>query len=133
MAAVTECYKSKSSSATMISDPKDQAILLLVEALVAQSKPDACAQIAGMNSHEARAKIAESQNAAFGAVAGNLAKSAVAVAGIVVGGDVLKEGMANAGNKTNITGDRNVGERDMSTTESYVMPQAIGSKTTIGH
>lgn len=107
MMAVAECYKSKVPPQAFAADPRDQAILLMAEALANQNRPDSCAQIAGMNAHEARAKIAESQNATLGNVAGTLAKGATAIAGIIVGGDVIKEGMKNSGDKTNITGDNN--------------------------
>ena len=114
MAAVAECYKSKIPSQAFATDPKDQAILLMAEALANRDKP--CAQIAGMNVHEARARIAESQNVVFGSVAGNLIKGAVAAAGIVVAGDVLKESVKNSGDKTSITGDNNIGRDDLKTT-----------------
>lgn len=107
MVAVVECYKSKVPSQAFATDPKDQAILLMAEALANQNRPDSCAQIAGMNAHEARARIAESQNASLGVVTGNLVKGATAITGILVAGDVVKEGMKNSGDKTNITGDNN--------------------------
>ena len=107
MMAVAECYKSKVPPQAFAADPRDQAILLMVEVLANQNKPDSCAQIAGMNAHEARAKIAETQNQTLGNVAGTIAKGATAIAGIIVGGDVLKEGMKNSGDKTSITGDNN--------------------------
>lgn len=107
MAAVTECYKSKVPTQAFATDPRDQALLLMAEALVNQNRPDTCAQIAGMNAHEARVKIAETQNSALGTVTGNLVKGATAIAGIIVGGDVVKTGMKNSGDKTSITGDNN--------------------------
>ena len=107
MMAVAECYRSRVPPQAFAADPRDQAILLMAEALANQNKPDSCAQIAGMNAHEARAKIAESQNATLGVVTGSLVKGATAVAGIIVGGDVLKEGMKNSGDKTYVTGDNN--------------------------
>ena len=120
MMAVAECYKSKVPPQAFAVDPRDQAILLMAEALANQNRPDSCAQIAGMNAHEARAKIAETQNQTFGNVAGTIAKGATAVAGIIVGGDVLKEGMKNSGDKTNITGDNNthINGPDQSTTST---------------
>lgn len=107
MMAVAECYRSRVPPQAFAADPRDQAILLMAEALTNQNRPDSCAQIAGMNAHEARAKIAETQNQTFGNVAGTIAKGATAIAGIIVGGDVLKQGMKNSGDKTNITGDNN--------------------------
>lgn len=116
MGAVAECYRSKVKTVPAYADPKDQAILMLVEALVSQHTPDSCVQIAGMNAHEARAKIAESQNQAFGSVTNTLIKGAVAAAGIVVAGDVMKESIKNSGDKTSITGDNNIGRDDLKTT-----------------
>lgn len=107
MMAVAECYRSRVPPQAFAADPRDQAILLMAEALANQNRPDSCAQIAGMNAHEARAKIAESQNATLGVVSGSLVKGATAIAGIIVGGDVLKEGMKNSGDKTYVTGDNN--------------------------
>ena len=107
MQAVTECYRSRIPSQVSASDPRDQAILLMAEALANRNRPDSCAQIAGMNAHEARVRIAEAQNQTLGGVMGNLVKGAAVIAGIVVGGDVLKEGIKNSGDKTNITGDNN--------------------------
>lgn len=124
MMAVAECYKSKVPPQAFAADPRDQAILLMAEALANQNRPDTCAQIAGMNAHEARAKIAESQNSALGTVTGSLIKGATAIAGIIVGGDVIKEGMKNSGDKTSITGDNNIGRDDISskpTSYSYDM------------
>lgn len=120
MIAVSECYKSKIPSQAFAADPRDQAILLMAEALANRDKPDSCVQIAGMNAHEARAKIAESQNASLGMVTGSLVKGASAITGIIVGGNVLKEGMKNSGDKTNITGDNNthVNGPDQSTTST---------------
>lgn len=116
MMAVAECYKSKVPPQAFVADPRDQAILLMAEALANQNRPDSCAQIAGMNAHEARAKIAESQNQAFASVTGNLIKGAVAATGIIVAGDVIKESIKNSGDKTSITGDNNIGRDDLKTT-----------------
>lgn len=116
MAAVTECYRSKTKVIPTYVDPKDQAILMLVEALVNQNTPDSCAQIAGMNVHEARAKIAESQNAALGSAVSGVIKGAVTATGIIVAGDVIKESIKNPGDKTSITGDNNIGRDDLKTT-----------------
>lgn len=107
MQAVMECYKSKVPTQAFATDPRDQALLLMAEALANQNRPDSCAQIAGMNAHEARVKIAETQNSALGTVTGNLIKGATAITGIIVGGDVVKTGMKNSGDKTSITGDNN--------------------------
>lgn len=131
MMAVVECYKSRVPSQAFASDPRDQAILLMAEALANQNKPDSCAQIAGMNAHEARAKIAESQNATLGIVTGNLVKGATAVTGIIVGGSVLKEGMKNVGDKTNITGDNNthINGPDQSSTSTTTTHHTLNQST----
>lgn len=132
MMAVAECYKSKVPPQAFAADPRDQAILLMAEALANQNKPDSCAQIAGMNAHEARAKIAESQNATLGNVTGTIAKGAMAITGIVVGGDVIKEGMKNSGDKTTITGDNNthINGPDQSSTSTTATYNTLNEGTT---
>lgn len=133
MQAVTECYKSKVPPQAFAADPRDQAILLMAEALANQNKPDSCAQIAGMNAHEARAKIAESQNATLGNVTGTIAKGAMAITGIIVGGDVIKEGMKNSGDKTTITGDNNThinGPDQSSTSTTTTTTHTVNEGTT---
>lgn len=116
MMAVAECYRSRVPPQAFAADPRDQAILLMAEALANQNKPDSCAQIAGMNAHEARAKIAETQNQALGSGLSSVIKGATAIAGIVVAGDVMKESIKNSGDKTSITGDNNIGRDDLKTT-----------------
>lgn len=116
MGAVAECYRSKTKVIPAYADPKDQAILMLAEALASQHTQDSCAQIAGMNAHEARAKIAESQNAVLGSAVSSVIKGAVAATGIIVAGDVVKESIKNPGDKTSITGDNNIGRDDLKTT-----------------
>lgn len=121
MAAVTECYRSHTVVQPNYLDPRDQALVIMAEALANRDRPDSCAQIAGMNAHEARAKIAESQNQAFASVTGNLIKGAVAATGIIVAGDVMKESIKNSGDKTSITGDNNIGRDDLKTTTTTTM------------
>ena len=116
MMAVAECYRSRVPPQAFAADPRDQAILLMAEALANQNRPDSCVQIAGMNAHEARAKIAESQNQALGSGLSSMIKGATAIAGIVVAGDVMKESIKNPGDKTSITGDNNIGRDDLKTT-----------------
>ena len=133
MMAVAECYKSKVPPQAFAADPRDQAILLMAEALANQNKPDTCAQIAGMNAHEARAKIAESQNATLGNVTGTITKGAMAITGIIVGGDVIKEGMKNSGDKTTITGDNNThinGPDQSSTSTTTTTTHTVNEGTT---
>lgn len=118
MAAVTECYKSKVPTQAFATDPRDQALLLIAEALANQNRPDTCAQIAGMNAHEARAKIAEAQNNALGTTVSSVVKGATAITGIIVGGDVIKSGMKNSG--TTVNGDSNImGPDNSRTATSY--------------
>lgn len=116
MMAVAECYRSRVPPQAFAADPRDQAILLMAEALANRDRPDSCAQIAGTNAHEARAKIAESQNQALGSGLSSVIKGATAIAGIVVAGDVMKESIKNSGDKTSITGDNNIGRDDLKTT-----------------
>ena len=94
-------------------------------ALANQGRGDTCAAIAGMNAHEARAKIAEAQNASLATVTGNVIKGATAITGIIVGGDVIKSGIKNSGTNTNVNGNENIMGPDQSTTthQSYSMTE----------
>ncbi len=115
MSAVVECYKAKSLTRPVFEDARDYALVTMAEALSSQAGKDACAAIAGMNTHEARAKIAEAQNASLSNITGTLTKGATTVAGILTGGSVAKEGFRNVGTKTTISGEGNIGRDDTST------------------
>lgn len=128
MAAVIECYKAKSLARPAFEDARDYALVAMAEALANQAGKDGCAAIAGMNAHEARAKIAEAQNASVANITSALTKGATTIAGIVVGGSVVKEGFKSVGTKTTITGEGNIGRDDVSTQ----VTQTVDNSTTGG-
>ena len=91
-------------------DPSQQGVALMAEAMRAQaealsSKSDPCAT--GMNAHEARARIAASQNEAATGLVGSLVRGTLIGVGIVEGADVVKTAIKNSGDKTSIQGDGN--------------------------
>ena len=109
MIAVVECYKSKAAHAPMVfDDARDRALVIMAEALANQNRTDSCAAIAGMNAHEAKVKIAETQNSALSDISTTVGRAATAIAGIVVGGNVLKKGYEAAGDKATAIGEGNV-------------------------
>ena len=105
--AVQACYQAN-QRAIMYADPRDQALVIMAEALASGGK-DRCSSIAGINVYESRARIAEAQNKAAEGVTRSVVSGAVIGTGIVAGADVLKSALTNAGAKTNttITGDGN--------------------------
>ena len=106
-AAVAACYQAQQRT-VMYADPRDQALVIMAEAL-ANGGRDRCANIAGMNVYESRARIAEAQNRAAEGVTRSVVSGAVIGTGIVAGADVLKSAINNAGAKTTtaIQGDGN--------------------------
>lgn len=91
-------------------DPSQQGVALMAEAMRAQAealggKGDPCAP--GMNAHEARARIAASQNEAATGLVGSLVRGTLIGVGIVEGADVIKTAIKNSGDKTSIAGDGN--------------------------
>lgn len=91
-------------------DPSQQGVALMAEAMRAQAealagKGDPCGS--GMNAHEARARIAASQNEAATGLVGSLVRGTLIGMGIIEGADVLKTAIKNSGDKTNIQGDGN--------------------------
>ncbi len=91
-------------------DPSQQGVAIMAEAMRAQaealgSKGDPCAP--GMNAHEARARIAASQNEAATGLVGSLVRGTLIGMGIVEGADVIKTALKNSGDKTSIAGDGN--------------------------
>ena len=111
--AVSACYAAESArrQATGYADPRDQALVIMAEALASGGR-DRCAAVAGMNVYESRARIAEAQNRAAEGVTRSVVSGAVIGTGIVAGADVLKSAINNAGAKTttSITGDGNSSE-----------------------
>ena len=81
------------------SDARDAALIAMARALTG----DPCRQ---SNVYDARAKIAEAQNAAAGRIVGNIASAGIAGIGIIAGADVMKTAVKSAG--STLTGDNNV-------------------------
>lgn len=106
--AVSACYAAESArrQATGYADPRDQALVIMAEALASGGR-DRCANIAGMNVYESRARIAEAQNKAAASVTSSFVTGGIAVSGIFAGADVLKSAIQNAGDKTSTVGDGN--------------------------
>ena len=104
-AAVAACYQANQRT-IMYADPRDQALVIMAEAL-ANGGRDKCANIAGMNVYESRARIAEAQNKAAASVTSSFVTGGIAVSGIFAGADVLKSAIQNAGDKTSTVGDGN--------------------------
>ena len=128
MIAVAECYKSKAVHTPLtFDDARDQALVIMAEALAAQNRTDSCAAVAGMNSHEAKVKIAETQNSALSNISNTVTKAATAVAGIIVGGNVMKEGYRAAGDKTTVIGEGNImgDDRSSQTTTTTTNTEAV--------
>ena len=109
-AKTVACYNAQMQAAwkpDAFADAKDQALIIMAQALASMGRPDPCAAIAGMSVYEARARIAESQNKAAAGITGNVLTGAIAVTGIIAGADVLKSALDSAGTKTTVTGDNN--------------------------
>ena len=106
--AVSACYAAEFArrQATGYADPRDQALVIMAEALASGGR-DRCAAVAGMNVYESRARIAEAQNKAAAGITGNVLTGAIAVTGIVAGAEVLKTAINGAGTTTTVTGDNN--------------------------
>ena len=78
-------------------DARDAALLVLTQALTGNP-------CKATNVYDARAQIAASQNAAAGQIVGSVATAGIAGVGIVMGADVLKTAVKNAG----VSGDGNI-------------------------
>ena len=108
--AVSACYAAESArrQATGYADPRDQALVIMAEALASGGR-DRCAAVAGMNVYESRARIAEAQNKAAASVTSSVVTGGIAVSGIFAGADVLKTALTNTGARTTTTiqGDGN--------------------------
>ena len=74
-AKTVACYNAQMQAAwkpDAFADAKDQALIIMAQALASMGRPDQCAAIAGMSVYEARARIAESQNKAAAGITGNV-------------------------------------------------------------
>ena len=104
-------------------DPSQQGVAIMAEAMRAQaealgSKGDPCAP--GMNAHEARARIAASQNEAATGLVGSLVRGTLIGMGIVEGADVIKTALKNSGDKTSIAGDGNSYAQERVTSDATI-------------
>lgn len=110
-------------------DPSQQGVALMAEAMRAQAealggKGDPCAT--GMNAHEARARIAASQNEAATGLVGSLVRGTLIGVGIVEGADVIKTAIKNSGDKTNIQGDGNSYAQERVTSNADITAKSFG-------
>ena len=113
-------------------DPSQQGVALMAEAMRAQAealagKTDPCAT--GMNAHEARARIAASQNEAATGLVGSLVRGTLIGMGIVEGADVLKTALKNSGDKTSIAGDGNSYAQERVTSDATITTKNAGDGT----
>ena len=110
-------------------DPSQQGVAIMAEAMRAQaealgSKGDPCAP--GMNAHEARARIAASQNEAATGLVGSLVRGTLIGMGIVEGADVIKTALKNSGDKTSIAGDGNNYAQERVTSDATITTKNAG-------
>lgn len=110
-------------------DPSQQGVAIMAEAMRAQaealgSKGDPCAP--GMNAHEARARIAASQNEAATGLVGSLVRGTLIGMGIVEGADVIKTALKNSGDKTSIAGDGNSYAQERVTSDATITTKNAG-------
>lgn len=109
-AKTVACYNAQMQAAwkpDAFADAKDQALIIMAQALANASRPDPCAAIGGMSVYEARSRIAEAQNKGASSITGSVISGTAMVAGIVVGADVLKTAITNSGSTTTINGTGN--------------------------
>ena len=114
-------------------DPSQQGVALMAEAMRAQAealagKTDQCAT--GMNAHEARARIAASQNEAATGLVGSLVRGTLIGVGIVEGADVIKTAIKGAGDRTNIAGDGNSYAQERVTSNADTTTKNFGENGT---
>ena len=114
-------------------DPSQQGVAIMAEAMRAQAealagKGDPCAP--GMNAHEARARIAASQNEAATGLVGSLVRGTLIGVGIVEGADVIKTAIKGAGDRTNIQGDGNSYAQERVTSNADTTTKNFGENGT---
>lgn len=114
-------------------DPSQQGVAIMAEAMRAQaealsSKGDPCAT--GMNAHEARARIAASQNEAATGLVGSLVRGSLIGIGIIEGADVAKTAIKNSGDKVSIAGDGNSYGQERVTSNSDIATKNFGENGT---
>lgn len=114
-------------------DPSQQGVAIMAEAMRAQAealagKGDPCAP--GMNAHEARARIAASQNEAATGLVGSIVRGSLIGIGIIEGADVAKTAIKNAGDRTTITGDGNSYAQERVTSNADTTTKNFGENGT---
>lgn len=113
-------------------DPSQQGVAIMAEAMRAQAealagKGDPCAP--GMNAHEARARIAASQNEAATGLVSSVVRGSIIGLGIVEGADVLKDAIKNSGDKVSIAGDGNSYGQERVTSDATITTKNVGDGT----
>ena len=113
-------------------DPSQQGVAIMAEAMRAQAealagKGDPCGS--GMNAHEARARIAASQNEAATGIVGSVIRGSIIGLGIVEGADVLKDAIKNSGDKVSIAGDGNSYGQERVTSDATITTKNVGDGT----
>lgn len=113
-------------------DPSQQGVALMAEAMRAQAealggKGDPCGR--GMNAHEARARIAASQNEAATGLVGSLVRGTLIGLGIVEGADLIKTAIKGAGDRTNIAGDGNSYTQERVSSDATITTKNAGDGT----
>ena len=113
-------------------DPAAQPVALMAEAMRAQAealagKSDPCAT--GMSAHEARARIAASQNEAATGLVSSVVRGSIIGLGIVEGADVLKDAIKNSGDKVSIAGDGNSYGQERVTSDATITTKNVGDGT----
>ena len=113
-------------------DPSQQGVALMAEAMRAQAealagKSDPCAT--GMSAHEARARIAASQNEAATGLVSSVVRGSIIGLGIVEGADVLKDAIKNSGDKVSIAGDGNSYGQERVTSDATITTKNAGDGT----
>lgn len=99
------CWAAEAEAAKaspLYADARDQAIVIMAQALSGQNKTDRCATT---NVYDSRARIAESQNQAAASAVGGVMQGVAVTAGIIAGADVIKTAVRNTGGS--ISGDGN--------------------------
>lgn len=114
-------------------DPSQQGVAVMAEGMRAMAealagKGDPCAP--GMNAHEARARIAASQNEAATGLVGSLVRGTLIGVGIVEGADVIKTAIKGAGDRTNIQGDGNSYAQERVTSNADTTTKNFGENGT---
>ena len=113
-------------------DPSQQGVAIMAEAMRAQAealagKGDPCAT--GMSAHEARARIAASQNEAATGLVKSVIRGSIIGLGIVEGADVLKDAIKNSGDKVSIAGDGNSYGQERVTSDATITTKNAGDGT----